>query len=35
MKIYNESRTQLLTEEQCDLTKGYFAEEEIITGQVL
>lgn len=32
MKIYNESKTQLLTEEQCDLTKGYFVEEEIITG---
>lgn len=32
MKIYNETKTQLLTEQNCDLTKGYFVEEEMVVG---
>ena len=30
MKIYNEAKTQILTEDQCDLQQGFFNEEYIL-----
>jgi len=33
MKIYNESKTEILNMSDCDLENGYFTEEEIIVGE--
>lgn len=33
MKIYNETKTQLLNESECDLENGYLSDDIIITGQ--
>ena len=30
MKIYNEAKTQILTEDQCNLEQGYFVEDNIL-----
>ena len=30
MKIFNETKTQILSQEQCDMEKGHFVEENII-----